>query len=325
MNEDRRNFLELEEVKKYFPATKRLFGKSHLWIKAVDGVSFNLKKGETLSLVGESGSGKTTCAKLVLGLEIPTSGAVLYEGVEVHRLKHSQLKRYHSSVQAVFQDPWSSLDPRSTLMTIIAEPLRALNIFRTSKETKDRVMELLKIVGLKEYQASSYPHQLSGGQRQRVAIARALAPFPTLIVLDEPVSSLDVSIRAQILNLLKRLQEELNLSYIMIAHDLATILYMSDRVAVMYLGQIVEQSGSEELFANPMHPYTRALMSAALPSHPDEKRNELVLQGEISSPLYMPTGCRFHPRCPNVMAQCSQTEPYMKEMFPGHFVQCYLY
>ncbi|MCS7207385.1 MAG: dipeptide ABC transporter ATP-binding protein [Dehalococcoidia bacterium] len=315
--------LEAREVKKYFPVGRGLFRKPAL-LKAVDGVSFVIRQGETLGLVGESGCGKTTTAKMVLMLETPTAGTILFEGQDVVRMDGAQRKRYRQSVQAVFQDPWASLNPRMRVGKIVAEPLD-INLKLSPQETRERVAQLLENVGLNPHHATLYPHEFSGGQRQRIAIARALALNPKLIVLDEPVSALDVSIRAQIMNLLKDLQKQFNLSYLLIAHHLATVRYMCHRVAVMYLGRIVESAPSGELFDNPLHPYTKALLSAALPSHPDIHREEIILTGEVPSPLNIPRGCRFHPRCPFAMPHCSQVEPPTLEVRPGHQVACHLY
>lgn len=316
--------LEARELKKYFPITRGFLARKTLLLKAVDGVSFTIRRGETLGLVGESGCGKTTTAKMVLMLETPTAGTILFEGKDILRIRGEERKRYRQSVQAVFQDPWASLNPRMRVGKIIAEPLD-INLKLSPQETKERVAKLLQDVGLNPHHATLYPHEFSGGQRQRIAIARALALNPQLIVLDEPVSALDVSIRAQIMNLLKDLQKQYNLSYLLIAHHLATVRYMCHRVAVMYLGRIVEEAETRELFTNPLHPYTKALLSAALPSHPDVQREEIILSGEVPSPLNLPTGCRFHPRCPFVMPHCSQIEPPNLEVRPGHRVACHLY
>ena len=316
--------LEAKNLKKYFPVTKGLlFSRIIGHIKAVDDISFALRAGETLGVVGESGCGKSTTAKMMLMLEEPTEGSILFEGDDVHN-SAAVRRSYRSSVQAVFQDPWSSLNPRMRVKDIIAEPM-VINWDITKAEQQERVMKLLNDVGLNEYHSNLFPHEFSGGQRQRLAIARALALNPRVIVLDEPVSALDVSIRAQIMNLLKDLQQEYNVAYMLIAHDLATVRYMCTWVAVMYLGQIVELSPVQELFNNPSHPYTKALMSAALPSHPDTEQEEIILQGEVPSPLNPPPGCYFHPRCPAAMDRCSVDTPEVKEISEGHTLTCHLF
>ncbi len=317
--------LELEGVKKYFPVTKGLIMmKTVGYVQAVDGISFTIKQGETLGLVGESGCGKTTTSKIILRLEQPTEGRVLLEGKDIQTFKGEELRDYRTTVQAVFQDPWSSLSPRMRVRDIIAEAL-VVNRKVSSEEVNDRVLEVMAQVGLHTDQAKNYPHEFSGGQRQRIAVASALVSYPKLIVLDEPVSALDVSIRAQVMNLLKDLQGEYNVGYLLIAHNLATVRYMAHQTAVMYLGQVVEYSDTEELYQNPLHPYTKALFSAALPSHPDMVREEIVLTGEVPSPINPPSGCRFHPRCPFAMDKCSVEAPVEKEVAPGHRVSCHLY
>jgi oligopeptide/dipeptide ABC transporter ATP-binding protein len=274
--------------------------------------------------VGESGCGKTTTAKLVLKLEEPTSGHVYADGKDVHTLKGEALKEYRTTVQAVFQDPWSSLSPRMRVKDIVAETL-VVNQKVSDQEVKDRVKEVLASVGLRPQHANLYPHEFSGGQRQRIAVASALVSKPKLIILDEPVSALDVSIRAQIMNLLVDLQQKYNVSYLLIAHHLATTRYMANEVAVMYLGKIVEKAKTKELFSKPLHPYTKALFSAALPYHPDDTREEIILTGEVPSPINPPSGCRFHPRCPFVKPECSRVVPVEKEVSRGHMVACHLY
>ena len=317
--------LEAQDLKKYFPVTKGLLiSKTTGHIKAVDGVSFELRAGETLGIVGESGCGKSTTAKMMLMLEEPTEGSIHFDGQDIYEANAAVRKEYRSSVQAVFQDPWSSLNPRMRVRDLIAEPM-VINWDLPRGEVQERVIKLLNDVGLNSYHANLYPHEFSGGQRQRLAIARALSLNPKIIILDEPVSALDVSIRAQIMNLLKDLQAEYNVSYMLIAHHLATVRYMCTWVAVMYLGRIVELSPVKELFENPSHPYTRALMSAALPSHPDTVQEEMILTGEVPSPLNPPPGCHFHPRCPFAMDHCSVEEPMVKEVSPAHTVSCHLF
>ncbi|MDA0735168.1 MAG: dipeptide ABC transporter ATP-binding protein [Chloroflexi bacterium] len=317
--------LEAIDLKKHFPVSRGLLiSRTVGWIKAVDGVSFQLHEGQTLGLVGESGCGKSTTSKMLLMLERPTMGSILFHGEDINQADSTKRREYRSSVQAVFQDPWSSLNPRMRVRDLVAEPM-VINWQLSRAEILDRVGQMLQDVGLGAYHSNLYPHEFSGGQRQRLAIARALSLNPSVIVLDEPVSALDVSIRAQIMNLLKDLQEEHNVSYLLIAHDLATVRYMCHQVAVMYLGQIVEFAESKQLFDNPLHPYTKALMSAALPSHPDIQQEETILPGEVPSPLNPPAGCRFHPRCPVAMDRCAVEIPVEKEVEPGHRVACHLF
>lgn len=312
-------------LKKYFPAASGMFaGRVRGWIKAVDGVHVQVAEGEALGIVGESGSGKTTLAKLLLLLERPTAGSLLFDGAEVRAFGRQDLARYRRSVQAVFQDPYSSLNPRMRVRDIVAEPLPADGGLDRAG-IRERVAEVLELVGLSGDSATLYPHEFSGGQRQRIAIARALVTYPKFIILDEPVSALDVSIRAQILNLLKGLQERLRLAYVMIAHDLAAARYLSTHLAVMYAGQVVEMGACDEVYTAPLHPYTQALLSAALPLHPALKRRRIILAGEVPNPLNPPSGCRFHPRCPKAMPHCQTHEPEWKEVSSGHFAACHLY
>ena len=315
--------LEAMDVKKHFPVTKGLVLMKQVGaIKAVDGISFTINKGETFGLVGESGCGKTTTSRLILLLENITSGTIFFDGKDITQLSGTELKKYRGSVQAVFQDPYSSLSPRMRVGGIIAEPI-VVNHALDKKAVKERVAELLELVGLRSDGAELYPHEFSGGQRQRIAVARALALNPSLIVLDEPVSALDVSIRAQVMNLLHDIQQKTGVTYLLIAHDLAVVKHMSNRIGVMYLGKIVEIAESEELHLHPLHPYTQALLSAALPSHPDDQREEIILPGEVPSPLNPPPGCRFHPRCFQYKPECAESEPPLIEIKSGHWVACH--
>ena len=317
--------LRAENLTKYFPVTQGLIMmKTVGYVQAVDGINFAVNEGETLGLVGESGCGKTTTSKLILRLEEPTGGAIYLDGKDISEFRGPEMKEYRTQVQAVFQDPWSSLSPRMRVRDIVSEAL-VVNRQVTSREKNERVEEVLSQVGLHRAQADLYPHEFSGGQRQRVAVASALASYPKLIILDEPVSALDVSIRAQVMNLLVDLQQETGVAYLLVAHNLATVRYMAHQTAVMYLGQIVEYSPTEELYENPLHPYTKALFSAALPSHPDVEREEIVLQGEVPSPINPPSGCRFHPRCPFAMDRCSVEEPVQRDVGANHLVSCHLY
>jgi oligopeptide/dipeptide ABC transporter ATP-binding protein len=313
------------DLKKYFPVTSGFtLGKAHDLLKAVDGVSVQVAAGETLGIVGESGSGKTTLAKLFLLLEKPTGGTLLFDGKALNAFTRADFVRYRRAVQAVFQDPYSSLNPRMRVEQIVAEPLPPETAMSRA-QMRERVTEVLDLVGLRRGSLTLYPHEFSGGQRQRIAIARALVTYPQFIILDEPVSALDVSIRAQILNLLKGLQERLKLAYVMIAHDLAAARYLSTHLAVMYAGKLVEAGACDAVYTAPQHPYTQALLSAALPLHPSVRRQRIVLSGEVPNPLRPPSGCRFHPRCPQAMPQCKTHEPVWKEVRSGHYAACHLY
>ncbi len=317
--------LEARHVRKYFPVTKGLiFGGNVGWVHAVEDISFRIDSGETLGLVGESGCGKSTTAKLVLLLEQPTSGDILYQGVSLQQMSGTDLRHYRSTVQAVFQDPQSSLNPRMRVGDIVGEPLE-VNSKLPRAAIRERVAEVLKDVNLDGAFARLYPHEFSGGQRQRIALARALVTHSRLIVLDEPVASLDASIRSQIINLLKDLQDEHGLSYLLITHDLAVSRHLSHRVAVMYLGRIVEEGKADALYAEPLHPYTKALISAALPIRAGQDSDEMVVDGEVPNPMNPPSGCRFHPRCPLAMARCAEEEPQLQEVAPERKVACHLF
>jgi len=314
---------EARGLTKHFPVGGGILGRGKGVVRAVDDITFAIEPGRTLGVVGESGCGKTTTAKLVLRLEKPTAGQILFEGQDVAGLEGADLQRYRKTVQAVFQDPFASLNPRMRVDSIIAEPLITHERLDDAAVAA-RVAGLLDVVGLPARSKDLFPHEFSGGQRQRIAIARALALSPRLVVLDEPVSALDVSIRAQILNLLRDLQKELGLAYLFIAHDLAAVAHMSHVIAVMYLGRIVEMGESSRVATSPQHPYTQALFAAALPAHPDEQREEIVLAGEVPSPLNPPPGCHFHPRCPKVMARCSREDPRLKRS-QGREIACHLF
>lgn len=314
--------LDVRDLKKYFPVGSGLiWGRVKGWVQAVDGVSFSIGRGETLGLVGESGCGKTTTSKLVLHQEPVTSGTIRFHGRDITHLQKQDLMDYRKAVQVVFQDPYSSLSPRMRVGDIVAEPLEIhTNLSRAGIQS--RVGEVLELVGLPPDAVRLFPHEFSGGQRQRIAIARALATEAELIVLDEPVSALDVSIRAHIITLLEDLQQQLGVSYLFIGHDLAAVAHISHRIAVMYLGKIVEVADSLDLCANPRHPYTQALFAASLPSHPDEEKDELILTGEVPSALNPPSGCHFHTRCPMAIPACAEVEPELVEMAPNHWVAC---
>ena len=319
-----RKLLEVEKLKKYYPVTSGLLARHVADVKAVDGVSFFIAEGETLGLVGESGCGKSSLGRTLLRLEEPTSGQIFYRGTDITSWSKKQLKELRREAQMIFQDPQSSLDPRMTIGDSIGEALLIHGV-GTEKERLERVAELLKRVGLEPGHATRYPHELSGGQKQRTGIARALAVNPKLIVADEPVSALDVSVQAQILNLVTDLQHEFSLAYLFIAHDLAVIGQVSSRIAVMYLGQIVELAGRDDLFHRPLHPYTQALLSAVLVPDPHQKRKRIPLPGEVPSPIDPPPGCRFHTRCPKVMKICPREMPELIQIEENHLVACHLY
>ena len=317
--------LEINNLKMYFPVTSgMLFQRTVAYVKAVDDVTFAVRRGETLGLVGESGCGKTTTGRCILQLYKPTSGQVMFEGQDLTQLGTKQMRAMRREMQVIFQDPYSSLNPRMTAGNIIGEPLIVHGLVKGKNEYRDRVAELLQNVGLNPYMADRFPHEFSGGQRQRIGVARALSVSPKFIVADEPVSALDVSIQAQIINLLEELQEQFNLTYLFIAHDLSVVRHISDRVGVMYLGHLVEIAERNEIYRNPMHPYTRALLSAVPIPDPilDAQRERVLLSGEVPSPLNPPSGCVFHPRCPIADDNCAQTLPQLRPVAPDHWAAC---
>ncbi|RNB82320.1 dipeptide ABC transporter ATP-binding protein [Brevibacillus fluminis] len=316
--------LVVNHLKKYYPITGGVFGKTVGTVKAVDDVSFSVKTGETLGLVGESGCGKSTTGRSVMRLIEPTEGEVLFAGKAVTSLDQQELRKLRRDMQIVFQDPFASLNPRHNVESILEEPLIVHGIGSAS-ERKKRVLEMLEVVGLTSYHAKRYPHQFSGGQRQRIGIARALMVNPKLVVLDEPVSALDVSIQSQVLNLLQDLQKEFGLTYLFIAHDLSVVRHISDRVGVMYLGRIVELADKDALYSNPLHPYSQALLSAVPNPDPDIKRERIILQGDVPSPANPPNGCTFHTRCSHVKEICRSIRPTFRDAGNGHFVACHLY
>ncbi len=319
---EKTDLVEVKNLVKYYPVMGGVFKRVVAQVKAVDNVSFTIKKGETLGLVGESGCGKSTVGHTMVRLLEHTSGEVLYEGVNVFGLKGNALKTMRRQMQIIFQDPYASLDPRLPIGESIGEGLK-IHHMGSSQERFDMVMAIMKKVGLEDYHAMRYPHEFSGGQRQRIGIARALVLKPQFLVLDEPVSALDVSVQAQVLNLLKELQREFGLTYLFVAHNLGVVEHISDRVAVMYLGKIVEIASREMLFGQPLQPYTRALLSAIPSPKPGIKKDRIILTGDVPSPLNPPSGCRFHPRCPWAKPDCSQAEPELREMAPGHWAACH--
>lgn len=316
--------LEVRHLKKYFTLKKTVMGKPITSLKAVDDVSFKIRSGETLGIVGESGCGKTTMGRTVLKLHQPTSGQIFFEGKDIAGYKLKEMNALRTKMQIVFQDPYSSLPPRSTVGDILAEPVKVHKIVPPS-QIKEYVLSVMEKCGLRDYYYERYPHEFSGGQRQRICIARALVVDPKLVVCDEPVSALDVSIQAQIINLLKNLQKERQLTYLFISHDLSVVKYISDRIGVMYLGSMVEFGDKDKIFNHPMHPYTNALFSAVPNPNPDEKGKRIVLKGDIPSPANPPLGCKFHTRCPKAMEVCKHIAPVYKEYEPGHFVACHCY
>ncbi|MBY0061080.1 MULTISPECIES: ABC transporter ATP-binding protein [Priestia] len=315
------HLLEIKQLSKYFSITNKQV------LKAVDGVSFHISKGETFGLVGESGCGKSTAGRTIIGLYNRTSGEVLYKGKNVHELSEKEKFAFHRNMQMIFQDPYASLNPRSTVKEIISEPMEVHGLYSNKKEMLNRVYELLEDVGLNRDHANRYPHEFSGGQRQRIGIARALALNPECIIADEPISALDVSVQAQVVNLLKKLQKEKGLTYLFIAHDLSMVKHISSRIGVMYLGHLVELTTSSELYQKPLHPYTQALLSAIPIPDPDveDNRKRIVLKGELPSPINPPSGCVFNTRCPLAVAACKTQKPEWQEVEDNHFVACHLY
>lgn len=314
--------LEVRHLKKYFTLKKTVTGKPLSVLKAVDDVSFKIKEGETLGIVGESGCGKTTMGRAILKLHQPTAGQIFFEGTDIAGYTKKEMRALRTKMQIVFQDPYSSLPPRSTVGDILAEPVRVHNIVPPS-QVKDYVLSIMDQCGLRDYYYERYPHEFSGGQRQRICIARALAVAPKFVVCDEPVSALDVSIQAQIINLLKKIQAERKLTYLFISHDLSVVKYISDKIGVMYLGSMVEFGSQERIFDNPLHPYTQALFSAIPNPNPDEKSEHVLLTGDIPSPVNPPRGCKFHTRCPMATEICRHVAPPYKEYEEGHFVACH--
>ncbi len=323
MAENNEYILKIEGLKKWFPITGGVFSRVIGWVKAVDGVSFSVKRGETLGVVGESGCGKTTTGRTILRLIEPTEGKAIFEGTDIFSLNKAELRKIRRDIQIIFQDPYASLNPRMTVGDIVGEALDIHKLVKSKKEREERISELLDVVGLLPQHMKRYPHEFSGGQRQRIGIARALAVQPKFIVADEPVSALDVSIQAQVINLLEDLQEKFALTYLFIAHDLSVVRHISTRVAVMYLGKLVELAETEELFEHPAHPYTEALLSAVPIPDPEIKKQRIILEGDVPSPVNPPSGCRFHTRCRYAKPICAEKEPELKDLGGGHYVACH--
>jgi oligopeptide transport system ATP-binding protein len=324
MSTDNNVIVEVEDLKMHFPIYRGVIQRQVGAVHAVDGISFSIQRGETLGLVGESGCGKSTTGRTILQLYKPTSGSVHFEGVDLVKLKGEELRKMRRKMQMIFQDPYASLNPRMTVADIVSEPLIVHNV-ANAQEIKERVQHLLELVKLNPSFANRYPHEFSGGQRQRIGVARALALQPSFIICDEPISALDVSIQAQVVNLLEELQEQFNLTYLFIAHDLSMVRHISNRVAVMYLGIIAEKAARDELYLHPLHPYTQALLSAVPIPDPvaDAKRHRIILEGDVPSPVNPPSGCRFRTRCPIAEAICAEEQPVFREIKPGHFVACH--
>lgn len=321
--EEKKVILEVKNLKKYFPLGKGKLNKKKGYVKAVDGVSFKLYEGETLGLVGESGCGKSTLGRAIIRLHEPTEGEVIFKGENVLAKSRKEMRKLREDMQFIFQDPYSSLNPRMNIYNILSEPLVAHKYYKKGDELKEHVLKLMESCGLPPYYCYRYPHQFSGGQRQRIGIARSLALEPSFIICDEPVSALDVSIQSQILNLMMDMQEQKGISYIFISHDLSVVKHLSDRVGVMYLGSLVELADKDEIYSNPQHPYTKALMAAIPQPNPKLKSEMKSIEGEIPSNVNVPSGCKFHPRCPFAKDICSQKVPEVKEIKPGHMVQCH--
>jgi len=322
--EEQEKLLEIKNLKKYFPVKEGVFRRTVAHVKAVDDISFHIKKGETLGLVGESGCGKSTAGRTILRLLEATEGEIWFEGKNLLDLDKKELREMRKEMQIIFQDPYASLNPRMTVADIVGEPIDIHNLASSKKERNDRVAEILDTVGLGPEYMKRYPHEFSGGQRQRIGVARALAVDPSLIIADEPVSALDVSIQAQVINLLQDLQTDFDLTYLFIAHDLSVVKHISDRVAVMYLGKLVELADKKELFDDPKHPYTQSLLSAIPVADPTYEKERIILEGDVPSPVDPPSGCRFHPRCPYAMDVCSEIEPEFKDYGDGHYAACHL-